>query len=700
MKNIRIWTALLAVGASLSVSAGWRVAGPQDPKPYEKTAVADLQEYLAMRLGGNALTVDGASEVTFHVGDTAFAAEKGLAGKDLKDEEWVVKSFGGDVVINGGGTRGCLYGVSHFIEDELGVRFWSETEEDVPAASSVALPALDRRAKPYFIYRDIYRNMNAAESTSRLAIRRRLNRNGEVFVPAELGGGWKYGSPVHAHSIAIYFAKSKYGETHPEWYALKDGKRQAVGSGYPVMCVTNPEFRREYRRLVRESILKATAEARAKGVAAPTMYDVAMSDTPVTCECEACKAGAERFGVSGLYLDLYNELARSVAKEFPDVFVSTLAYYFTEDLPKGGIVPEKNLIIRLCDTRSNQAASIYEPGNDVFLKLLKDWQPVTENLFVWDYAAIYAKTTKSFPFPSEFYYGDQYSCYAKHGVKGIFLEHEDQTVGDLWEIKYYLETQLMEDPFQDNARLLDRAMREFYGVAAPYVKKVRLLLDRLRKERKAFIGWTPELGEFDFLRPEDIARMQSLYDAAEKAAAGNAKIVRRVRRARLGTDDIGRLVASFERFRWKDGFRFPPEGLDRVGRQFEKDTRIVDDPESPTGRALEVPLACDKVNNGFALPFLIGVRDQSVPKTVYQQFYKEADTPFAAKGYTTLALEDVVFPKDSFIYTTRTWQVQRQTGYPQLTAGGRHWDIRVSVRYADDKLYVGCFDIVPHKSIK
>lgn len=703
MKNIRIWTALLAVGVSLSVSAGWRIAGPQDPKPYEKTAVEELQTYLAKRLGGNALTVGGASAVTFHVGDTAFATEKGLSGKNLKDEEWVVKSFDGDVVVNGGGTSGTLYATYHFLEDILGVRFWSEAEEDVPDASALDLGALDLRGKPYFLYRDIYRAHPEKVAPPLLAVRRRLNRNGDPLIPAELGGGgkWQYGPPCHAHSLTIYFSPSKYGATHPEWYALMDGKRQTKGKK-TAMCITNPGFRAEFLRLLKGYIAEGEADTRRRGVPAPSMYDVAMDDTPAHCECEACKAEFETYGMTGAHLRLYNEIAGRIAKDHPGIYISTLAYYYLEEPPKGGVVPADNLIVRLCDTRSNQAASIHEKGNDIFLKLLKAWGPITKNLFVWDYAAIYAQATKSFPFPSEFYYGDQYSAYAKHGVKGIFLEHEDQNVGDLWDIKYYLETRLMEDPFLDNAKLLDQALGDYFGAAAPHVKAARLHLDRIRKARKAFIGWTPELGEFDFIHQDDITKMLASYDRAERAVAGNEKLVRRVRRARLGTDDINRVISAFEKYRCGDGWRFDPDDLDIVGERYHPPIHRVDDPESPSGKAIFLD-ADNELNGHYLPPFLIGLRDQSALKTVATKFFKE---PAATKGYGVYTLEDVAFPRDSFVFLCRSWQVQHQTGYPQLTAGQKRYDIRVHVKSTGPKyipgstetngFWIGRMEFVPH----
>ena len=687
----------IAACAIQGLSASFTVATPETPQPYETKAADEIRAYLGRRLGGGELTVGGRRDAVFHVGDTAFAASKGLGSASLSNEQWVVKSFGRDVVVNGGGTRGCLYGAYHFIEDCLGVRFWSEAEEDVPVASDLALPALDLGGKPFFAYRDIYRNMNAKASTSAFAIRRRLNRNGEVPVPAELGGSYRYGPPNHCHSASIYVPWEKYGKDHPEYFALREGVR--VGGRGMQLCLSNPGVFDLFLSKLRANIAKGEADAKKAGIPPPTMYDVSMNDTPNFCQCGECAAMSEMMGISGFYLDFANRLARAVAKDHPGVFVSTLAYYFTEELPKGGIVPEDNLIVRLCDTRSNQAASIYEPGNDVFLKLLGEWGPVTKNLFVWDYAAIYAKTTHTFPFPSEFYYGDQYRAYAKHGVKGIFLEHEDQADGDLWEVKYYIETKLMEDPFVDDAALLETAIREYYGPAAPFVWKIRRHLDAIRKKSKAFIGWTPELGEFDFITPDDCRKMSAAYDMAEAAAAGDERYLRRVRKTRVGTDDISRLIASFEKYRSGDGWRFDPEDLDIVGKTAP--LAVVDDPTSPSGKAVRFDM--DKDPNGhYKLPFCIGVRNQAIRETAFLKFFRELP---AADGYGVYTLENVEFPRDSFVFMARSWQLQRQTGYPQLTRGGRRYDIRVHARYTGPKtipgdtrenaLFVGRVEFVP-----
>ena len=108
------------VFSSMAGERHFKVEGPTNPKAWEKTAVEELDHYLGLCLGGNRLTVDGQDGVVFHVGDTEFAKKNGLVG--FQDEEWCVKSFGHDVALVGGGTRGTLYAVYHFLEDQCGVR--------------------------------------------------------------------------------------------------------------------------------------------------------------------------------------------------------------------------------------------------------------------------------------------------------------------------------------------------------------------------------------------------------------------------------------------------------------------------------------------------------------------------------------------------------------------------------------------------
>ena len=131
------------------------VISPDAPKPYEVTAAKELGTYLGKCVPSGKVTVGGGRGATalpavFHVGDTALARAKGLAAAEIDEDRWIIRSFGKDIVLVGGGSRGTLYAVSHFLEDFCDVRWWSDREEDAPVRDSLALPALDVSGKPAF----------------------------------------------------------------------------------------------------------------------------------------------------------------------------------------------------------------------------------------------------------------------------------------------------------------------------------------------------------------------------------------------------------------------------------------------------------------------------------------------------------------------------------------------------------------------
>lgn len=55
-----------------------------------------------------------------------------------------------------GSKRGTLYAVYEFLEREVGVRWWTHTEEFVPQTPALAIRPLDIRYKPPFLYRETF----------------------------------------------------------------------------------------------------------------------------------------------------------------------------------------------------------------------------------------------------------------------------------------------------------------------------------------------------------------------------------------------------------------------------------------------------------------------------------------------------------------------------------------------------------------
>ena len=671
------------------VPPAFRIVLPDEPKRWEKTAAEELEHYLGLCLGRdearpsrylNRLTVEGKDGVVFHVGDGSFA-----------DEEWSISSRGRDVFLSGGGTRGTLYAVYHFLEDECGVRWWMDGDEDVPAAKPLNFGVLDRRGKPFFECRNIYRWRKADPRT---AARNRLNDNGNSPIPLTFGGSFTYGPPHLAHTWDHYLPFKKYGKEHPEWYSLWEGQRIG-GDHQGQLCLTCPGLADEFAKRLEDYIAKGEADAAEKGLSAPRIYDISQNDgTMKFCTCETCKANRAKCGHTGLMLDFVNETVAKAAKAHPDLLFSTLAYHRTEPVPSNGVVAAENVIVRLCNTTQNMATGILDPDNKFMHDQVIAWKDYTKHLYVWEYGIIYHKL-KGYPFPSEFYIPEKYRFYAENGVRGFLIEHEDFECSDMYELKFYLERKMLEDPFQDTSGMIEDFMARYYGAAGGKVLEARKLLDRRRREKKAFIRWFPSMGEFSFFTNDDLAEVRRLFDEAEALVKGDAKRLDRVKRAYLS---FGRLAD----FRAKFGGKHPPEkgvsdkpffdiptddqsseNHDTAAIDFVKDIEIGD----PLGGGDFVTRirATEKDKEGYYnLPFEIGVYDPIAKKTILKKKWEKPLGP----GYQWYSAGRVKLPEQGFFtYFTRKWTVQVPACLPGMN--GNEFEVKALVKFTGPKYIPG-----------
>ena len=680
--------ALVGCAVEPEKASPFRIDAPFDAKAWEKTAVSELGDYLGRVALSGKVTVGGRGGVVFHIGDTAFAASKGMRSDAFADEEWAIRSFGSDVVLNGGGTRGCLYAVYRFLEDFCDVRWWMDGDEDVPDAKPLAFPALNRRGKPHFFYRDIYRSK---KDDFRTAVRNRLNGNGDSRISPEFGGGEVFGPPYHCHTWRFHVPWEKYGAAHPEYFALLDGKR--TGGKRAQLCLSNPDLPKVMAESVEGMIAKGEAEAKAKGLRPPRLYDMSMNDARGKfCTCDACTALQEKYGHSGYQLLFENKVAGLLAAKHPDLLFSVFAYYESEAVPKGGVRAADNLVVKLCNTTQNMAAGIEEPVNRFMYDQVASWRRYAKNLFIWEYAITFEKLTRGMPFASEFHWGDKLRYYADNGVCGLLVEHEEPGQGDLYELKYHVMARFLEDPTLDPDRVIADFMRRYYGAAGAKILAARRHLDRIRKERGAFVTWCPRYPEFAYVDRPDIAEMTRLWDEAEAAVKDDPKRLGRVRRSREGFDRLCRVKEAFF------ACRKPPEAgvsdkpfIDCPASTNTyllagKDVAVVDDPEASTGRAIRLPFT----NETAKPPFQMGVYCQPERRTVRSRKW---DKPLG-DGYRWYEISDIEFPKvASYVYLTRGWSIQIGPSLPEIM--GAKGSVKVRVRFADDALYVDRTVFVP-----
>lgn len=553
MKNQKVIVAiLLALAIVLVVGAGalvgtklmkpedivlsdMKIVLPANATAVEKTAAEELNTYMekitAKKL--EVVTENTPVEAGIYIGDTQFAFDNKVTYPEATfDEGWAIRAVKGNLVINGGRDRGVLYGVYHLLEDELGVRWWTYWEEDVPAMSQVTLAGNYKNSgKPALAWRDIHGGKTSVSQMNVFCVRNRLNGD-TANAPIEYGGEEAFGRPAHVHTFNRYFTEQDF-ETNPEWFAYVNGGRIPNGQ----LCLTNEDLVREMTNRVLNSIEQSFADADATGVKRPLIYDVSPNDQEEHCNCETCFQARLKKGPSGLLLDFVNKVAKNVAQFYPEVYIETLAYMSYIDAPLDDTKPADNVLIRLCLSSRDVLHGLEHVNNMPSVNQIKDWVAITKDgqLYIWDYCVFYMNPGVS---PTVMDYADSMKLMYELGIDGYFGEMENPIMVDFWEMKFWVCAKLMEDPNQDEDALINEFLNGYYGEAGPYLRQY---LDLMHERASAFTvhwGYGAETMSPKWIPVDVLVEAQMLMDKATVAVANDPDLLRRVRHARNALDRV------------------------------------------------------------------------------------------------------------------------------------------------------------------
>lgn len=506
-----------------------------DATEAETTAGGEVAAYLTKVTGGQFAVVSEGTEPggspRVLVGPTPAAAAAGVDVATLGPEEWIVRTVGDDLLLVGGRPRGTLYAAYHFLEDVVGVHWWNPWEESVPQKPTLTVGTLNRRGEPFFHYRDIY--MLYGYDEGRFAARNRLNRDGDAPMSSAYGGTLNYGPPYHVHTFESYFPPAQYFATHPEWFSLIDGERLGERSQ---LCLTNAALRQAFLGKLRDFIESSWAEAKSEGLPPPLVFSVSQNDWANPCQCESCQAIAKAEGSeAGPLLDFVNFLADGIKDQYPEVYLDTLAYMYTQEPPKT-IRPRDNVIVRLCDTEANMLQPITDPTNRGFRSVLLSWSRIARNLRIWDYAVTYGSPT-GMPLPTAHTFAPDYRFYGAHNVEGVFTELEYEILADMRDFKVWMMMKSLEDPRSDYGALVRTFMDGFYGPAGRYVQEYLTSLEGAsRRLGSRSTCWAGSPQQLTYLNLDFVLVAHRLFGRAERAVRDDPILLRRVRHARLPLD--------------------------------------------------------------------------------------------------------------------------------------------------------------------
>ena len=329
--------------------SAYAIVVPQNASPSQRYAAEELRDYTA-RMTGVTLPIRSAAEPL-----PAKRVEIVTSGdKALGEDGFRLTARGEVLTIAASSVRGALYGAYELLERFGGVRWYSSWCEKVPVRETFAVPAdLDDTQVPAFLMRlpFWYDVITHTEYAARI----RCNCTWRKIAPKFGGDSYRFGGGLGCcHTFAALVPIEKYGKTHPEYFAMRNGKRRVNPppdgvQWYVQLCLTNPDVLKIVVEGVKERIRRDPGAR---------FYGVSQNDNWNFCQCPKCAAvDAEEESHAGTVVRFVNAVAAEVEKEFPDVTIETLAYQFSRKPPKKTRL-RHNVIPCLCSIECDFARSL------------------------------------------------------------------------------------------------------------------------------------------------------------------------------------------------------------------------------------------------------------------------------------------------------------------------------------------------------
>lgn len=423
----------------------------------------------------------------------------------LPEDGFLIHMDDQNIIVSGRDEKSNIYAAYTFIEEFLGCMLLAPHEEIIPQQKQIVLPKIHKIYKPAFSFR-------------RMLFPGLFDRKYQYWHKVEELDEWG----MFVHTFQHLVPPEKYFKTHPEYFSLVGGNRLSDAQ----LCLSNPRV----IALLKENLRKEMDKNPGK-----KYWSVSQNDAYNYCECANCQAMYDRYeNISGAYIAMANDLAR----EFPDKQISTLAYQFTRSAPKN-IQPLDHVNIMFCSIECNRSMPLEsDPRSTEFVKDMKDWSALTDNIFLWDYVVQFKNYLT--PFPNFHVIQPNIRFFRNNHVRMMFQQGSSRNWSDLAELKQYLIAKLLWDPDLDLDALTKEFIEKYYGPSSQFIQSYydlthKAIIENQEKEFLNIYGFPADY--FDsYLSPELLIQYKSLMDQAEEACKNDSIYLKRVRRTRLPVD--------------------------------------------------------------------------------------------------------------------------------------------------------------------
>jgi hypothetical protein len=533
----QFWTAtralavLLALGsvtvptlaATITLAQGGQptatIVIPAQANALEKRAGADLRSYVRaicrveLPLHTDGQAVPGAG---LYVGQCAPTRPEDLPDPKLNPETFALHVRDGSVFLTGRHPTPTYFAAAAFLE-LLGVRWfapgalWEYIPRGTPGELSVEVK--DTVSVPTTSPR-VWSGHSWTADWKDWSLRNRA-------VLSEVVPRRQFQNYLHR-----VFPVETYGQSHPEYYPLVNGKRwlPSPGDTHWRPCESNPE------------VIRLTVEYARKyfdGDPNRDSFSVGMDDIANLCGCPNCRAwdprpdSYEKGEFSDRHYKFVNAVAREVAKTHPDRYIGTLIYSIARDLPETVDKLEPNVFGYITET----SALWWNPQiKAADQELTRQWARRCRHLSRYDYYGFGCFTPRYYPHIM----AAQLRFDKSVGMEGMYTENYSVLANTA--PMFYAYAKLSWDHRQDVDRLLDEFMQGMFGHAAKPMKQYFALLERAYlTPRPGRSGWEHRRVTQMALTMSgaDVDRGFQLLDEAA-AQAGNRQVRERIAVVRAG----------------------------------------------------------------------------------------------------------------------------------------------------------------------
>lgn len=414
-------------------------------------------------------------------------------------------------LFRGSQPAGTLDAVYQWL-DSLGCRWFHPEVKSFPGLTKVQIPEMFSY-RPSFAYRDA---LWKAPLDGDWASRNHLNG---FFTGLKKKHGRCWDWEPFAHSFYQIVPPKVYGRQHPEYFSYRHGQGRLLEGAQ--LCLSHPDV----FRLALDFVLKKMAAPNIRVVA------VAQMDCGNYCQCPECeKRDKQGKSPAASILHFVNRLAEESSRFYPDKYVATLAYQYSQ-IPPVSMKAHPNVIVVLCHMEPSCDFHPLNscPHNRFYVECLQKWTEICPHVYVWHYVTNFLHNLAFHPNFDALQ--EDINFYQRSGVWGIFFQGQRQTGVSLAELHAFCQARLSWDARKDYLKEAEDFCRAYYGPAGePIIQLIKTLQETVRQGFHGHLYTHPAEGTFS---RKQLRKAEVFLKEAEESGKKDPLVRSRVEPVRL-----------------------------------------------------------------------------------------------------------------------------------------------------------------------